>query len=128
VRLLVTNARTQDVKAELDLFAELCPCRSLLELLGNKWSTLTIGALAEGRLRFGELQQKLAGVSPKVLTQTLRRLEASGFVDRTVFPEVPLHVEYSLTELGQSANVPLAHLRTWALDNIDRVLVVNAAE
>jgi DNA-binding HxlR family transcriptional regulator len=106
---------------EHDLFAELCPCRSLLDLLGNKWSTLTIGALAEGPQRFGELQHTLAGVSPKVLTQTLRRLENAGFVDRTVFPEVPLHVEYSLTELGYSANVPLAHLRTWALENITQV-------
>ena len=78
---------------EHDLFAELCPCRSLLDLLGNKWSTLTIGALDERPHRFGELQHKLAGISPKVLTQTLRRLENAGFVDRTVFPEVPLHVE-----------------------------------
>jgi DNA-binding HxlR family transcriptional regulator len=106
---------------EHDLFAELCPCRSLLDLLGNKWSTLTIGALDEGPQRFGELQHKLAGISPKVLTQTLRRLETSGFVNRRVFAEVPLHVEYSLTELGHSANVPLAHLRNWALDNITRV-------
>jgi DNA-binding HxlR family transcriptional regulator len=104
-----------------DLFAQLCPCRSLLELLGNKWSTLTIGALAEGPQRFGELQHTLAGISPKVLTQTLRRLEDSGFVERTVFPEVPLHVEYCLTELGHSANVPLAHLRNWALENITHV-------
>jgi DNA-binding HxlR family transcriptional regulator len=110
-----------------DLFAELCPCRSLLELLGNKWSTLTIGALEEDPQRFGELQHKLAGISPKVLTQTLRRLENSGFVDRTVFPEVPLHVEYSLTELGHSANVPLAHLRNWALENITHVLNLNPA-
>jgi DNA-binding HxlR family transcriptional regulator len=110
-----------DVDDEHDLFAELCPCRSLLDLLGNKWSTLTIAALEAGPQRFGELQHKLAGISPKVLTQTLRRLENSGFVDRTVFPEVPLHVEYALTELGHSANVPLAQLRTWALDNIGRV-------
>jgi DNA-binding HxlR family transcriptional regulator len=117
----------EHIDYEHDLFAELCPCRSLLDLLGNKWSTLTIGALDEGPQRFGELQHKLAGVSPKVLTQTLRRLENSGFVNRTVFPEVPLHVEYSLTELGHSANVPLAHLRNWALDNITRVPGLNPA-
>ena len=123
----MSSANRQRVDYEHDLFAELCPCRSLLDLLGNKWSTLTIGALEDGPLRFGELQHKLAGISPKVLTQTLRRLETSGFVDRTVFPEVPLHVEYRLTELGHSANVPLAHLRTWALDNITRVPNLNPA-
>jgi len=117
----------QHIDYDHDAFAELCPCRSLLDLLGNKWSTLTIGALAEGPQRFGELQHTLAGISPKVLTQTLRRLENAGFVDRTVFPEVPLHVEYSLTELGYSANVPLAHLRTWALDNITNVLNLSPA-
>ena len=115
------SAKTHDRDVDHDLFAELCPCRSLLELLGNKWSSLTIGALDDGPQRFGELQRKLEGISPKVLTQTLRRLENSGLVERTIYPEVPLHVEYCLTDLGHSASVPLAHLRNWALDNMQRV-------
>ena len=105
---------------EHDLFAELCPCRSLLDLLGNKWSTLTIGALDEGPQRFGELQHTLAGISPKVLTQTLRRLEDHGLVVREICAEVPLRVEYSLTLLGADACAPLAHLRTWVEQNISR--------
>ncbi|SEQ92615.1 MULTISPECIES: winged helix-turn-helix transcriptional regulator [Lentzea] len=102
-----------------DVYAAQCPCRAMLDLLANKWSALAIGALEEGPQRFGELQRHLQGVSPKVLTQTLRRLEEFGFVDRTIYPAVPLHVEYSLTELGSSAAVPLRMLRVWVEDNID---------
>ncbi|MFD4538069.1 winged helix-turn-helix transcriptional regulator [Kitasatospora sp. NPDC058397] len=103
-----------------DVYAAQCPCRVLLDLLANKWAALAIGALQEGPQRFGELQRRLQGVSPKVLTQTLRRLEDFGILDRTVYPVVPLHVEYSLTRLGQSAAVPLNALRSWVEDNIDQ--------
>ncbi|MGW1976589.1 winged helix-turn-helix transcriptional regulator [Streptomyces sp. NPDC001889] len=102
-----------------DVYAAQCPCRALLDLLANKWSALAIGALEEGPQRFGALQRLLQGVSPKVLTQTLRRLEGAGLVDRTVYPAVPLHVEYSLTTLGHSAAVPLRLLRTWVEEHID---------
>ncbi|MEW2292792.1 helix-turn-helix domain-containing protein [Streptomyces sp. NPDC006743] len=108
--------------AHHDVYAAQCPCRALLDLLANKWSALAIGALEKGPQRFGELQRKLQGVSPKVLTQTLRRLEDSGILDRTVFPAVPLHVEYSLTPLGHSAAVPLNALRAWVEDNVDQAL------
>jgi len=102
-----------------DVYAAQCPCRAMLDLLANKWSALAIGALESGPERFGHLQRLLQGVSPKVLTQTLRRLQEFGLVDRTVYPSVPLHVEYSLTELGHSAAVPLRMLRSWVEDNID---------
>ncbi|TWP46971.1 helix-turn-helix transcriptional regulator [Lentzea tibetensis] len=102
-----------------DVYAAQCPCRAMLDLLANKWSALAIGALEDGPLRFGELQRFLQGVSPKVLTQTLRRLEEAGIVDRTIYPAVPLHVEYSLTDLGRGVAVPLRLLRTWVEDNMD---------
>ncbi|MFF3249272.1 winged helix-turn-helix transcriptional regulator [Streptomyces sp. NPDC002870] len=105
--------------AHHDVYAAQCPCRAMLDLLANKWSALAIGALEEGPQRFGALQRILQGVSPKVLTQTLRRLEDEGLVDRTVYPAVPLHVEYELTALGHSAAVPLRSLRTWVEENID---------
>jgi DNA-binding HxlR family transcriptional regulator len=105
--------------ADHDVYAAQCPCRAMLDLLANKWSALAIGALEDGPRRFGELQRHLQGVSPKVLTQSLRRLEEYGLVDRTVYPAVPLHVEYSLTELGHSAAVPLRMLRSWVEDNVD---------
>ncbi|MFD7907038.1 winged helix-turn-helix transcriptional regulator [Kitasatospora sp. NPDC059747] len=103
-----------------DVYTAQCPCRPLLDLLANKWSALAIGALEEGPQRFGALQRRLGGISPKVLTQTLRRLEDFGILDRTVYPAVPLHVEYSLTELGRSAAVPLNHLRSWVEQNLDQ--------
>ena len=81
-----------------------CPCRALLDVVANKWAALAIGALAE----------RLQGISPKVLTATLRRLEDFGLVDRMVIPAVPLHVEYSLTEAGRSAVRPMFMLRDWA--------------
>ncbi|MFC9328172.1 winged helix-turn-helix transcriptional regulator [Kitasatospora sp. NPDC057015] len=105
---------------EHDVYAALCPCRGILDLLANKWSALAIGALEDGPLRFGELQRRLEGISPKVLTQTLRRLEDSALLTRTVYPAVPLHVEYALTELGLSAAEPLAGMRAWAERNLDR--------
>jgi DNA-binding HxlR family transcriptional regulator len=95
----------------------------VLDLLANKWAALAIGAMEEGPLRFGELQRRLEGVGPKVLTQTLRRLEEAGFVDRTIYPAVPLHVEYSLTKIGQSVAEPLGALRSWVENNLDRINV-----
>ncbi|GIH50948.1 winged helix-turn-helix transcriptional regulator [Microbispora rosea] len=103
-----------------DVYSAACPCRNMLDLLANKWSALALGALDDGPQRFGALRARLQGVSPKVLTQTLRRLEDHGLIHRDVYPEVPLRVEYSLTPLGRDANVPLAHLRTWVERNIDR--------
>jgi len=103
-----------------DVYAANCPCRSVLDLLADKWSALALGALQDGPRRFGALRVRLDGISPKVLTKVLRRLEGLGLVDRTVYPEVPLHVEYSLNSLGRDACGPLAVLRDWVEDNIDR--------
>ncbi|MBF9069869.1 winged helix-turn-helix transcriptional regulator [Streptacidiphilus fuscans] len=111
-----------------DVYAAQCPCRPLLDLLANKWSALAVGALEEGPQRFGALQRRLQGVSPKVLTATLRRMEDFGLIDRTVYPAVPLHVEYSLTALGKSAAVPLNLLRSWVEENLDSVGAVGGAE
>ena len=97
-----------------DVYAELCPCRGLLDLIANKWTTLAVGALEGGPQRFGVLQRTLEGISPKVLTQTLRRLEEAGLLTRTVYPAVPLHVEYELTAVGRSLTTPLRGLRQWA--------------
>jgi DNA-binding HxlR family transcriptional regulator len=102
-----------------DVYSAMCPCRDVLDLLANKWTALAIGTLEDGPQRFGELRRRLEGVSPKVLSQTLRRLTEHGLIDRTVFPVVPSHVEYALTELGRGAVAPLAHLRGWIEQNID---------
>ncbi len=99
----------------------------MLDLLANKWSALALGALEEGPQRFGAIRARLQGISPKVLTNTLRQLEQHGLIDRTVLPAVPLHVEYSLTGLGRDACEPLAHLRTWVEGNIHRFTAATLA-
>lgn len=110
---------------EHDVYSESCPCRALLDLLANKWSALIIGLLEGGVARFGELQARLPGVGPKMLTQTLRRLESAALIERTVYAEVPPRVEYALTDLGRSVAAPLGQLRAWAEDNIDHVGSLN---
>ncbi len=92
--------------------------RTLVALFTNKWSALAMEVLTDGPLRFGELQRRLRGVSSKVLTQTLRRLEEFGLVNRVVYPDIPLRVEYSLTEVGQGATGLLRDLRDWVDQNI----------
>lgn len=112
-----TSAGCDDPKS---VYLAACPCRDMLDLLANKWSALALGALEDGPQRFGALRTRLQGVSPKVLTQTLRRLEDHGLIDRRIFAEVPARVEYSLTALGEDACVPLAQLRAFVEDNIHR--------
>ncbi|MGI5505368.1 winged helix-turn-helix transcriptional regulator [Lentzea sp. JNUCC 0626] len=99
----------------------MCPCRDLLDMVASKWTALVIGDLEDGPRRFGELKRRLEGISQKMLTQTLRTLERDGLVTRTVYPSVPLRVEYELTELGRSVTEPLAALRLWAQRNYESV-------
>ena len=111
---------------EHNVYAQSCPCRALLDLISNKWSALVIGMLDDqGAVRFSELQSGLPGVGSKMLTQTLRRLEAASLVERSVYAEVPPRVEYALSELGRSAAVPLGQIRSWAEEHIDQVEFLN---
>ena len=85
----------------------------VVAILADKWSIPVIHSLARGKKRTGVLRRELVGVSQKMLTQTLRRLEKHGLIERAVFPVVPPRVEYRLTALGESINEPLAHLCEW---------------
>lgn len=85
----------------------------MVALLADKWTIPVIHALARGTMRTGALKQELTGVSQKMLTQTLRTLEAHGLIERKVYAVVPPRVEYSLTTMGESINEPLAVLCTW---------------
>lgn len=78
-----------------------CPVTTTVGLIGNKWKPLILRDLLKGAQRFKYLQFGIEGISPKVLTENLRQMEDDGLVKREIFPEVPLRVEYSLTELGQ---------------------------
>ena len=91
-----------------------CPVETTLSLIGNKWQVLIIRDLvANGTMRFKELQRSIGKISQKVLTSNLRTMEAQGLVHREVFAEVPPRVEYSLTELGQSLKPVLDALQAW---------------
>jgi DNA-binding HxlR family transcriptional regulator len=104
-----------------DVYDADCPCRDLLDVLASKWSALVIGALQDGPVRFGELQRRVGGVTPKSLTKTLRRLEDYDLVARQVYAAVPPRVDYELTATGRSAAVPLESLRKWAEHHLDSV-------
>jgi DNA-binding HxlR family transcriptional regulator len=104
-----------------DVYLADCPCRDLLDVIANKWSALIIGALEDGPLRFKDLKARLGGITAKVLTNSLRRLEEYELVHREVFAEVPPRVEYDLTPLGRSAIGPLFAVRDWAESALDQV-------
>lgn len=97
-----------------DAFAKACASRVVLDRIGDRWTVLVVGALADGRLRFSELRNRIEGVTPKVLTQTLRALERDGILTRTVYAEVPPRVEYELTDLGRDLLAPIDAVRVWA--------------
>ena len=90
-----------------------CPVETTLLLIGSKWKVLVLRDLIDGIKRFNELLKSLNGVSQKVLTETLRSMEADGLVKREVFPTVPVRVDYSLTELGISLRPVLDSLWNW---------------
>lgn len=89
--------------------------RGILDRIGDKWTVLVVATLHGERMRFGELQQRIPGVSQRMLTRTLRHLERDGLVRRTVFAEVPPRVEYDLTPSGQTLVEPAVTLAEWAI-------------
>lgn len=105
-----------------DLSSETCPSRQVLKNVTSQWGLLTLIALRDGKHRFGELRRKIGGVSEKMLTQSLRALEADGFIDRTVYQTIPPHVEYTLTPLGHEVTARVAALADWIELNFDKVL------
>ncbi|MCA2226286.1 winged helix-turn-helix transcriptional regulator [Nonomuraea aurantiaca] len=127
-------------KAEYDAFVAACPSRKLLDRISDKWVTLILAALGsdgshqlgthcagESRsMRYSELSRLLAGVSQKMLTQTLRSLERDGLVTRTVTPTVPVTVTYELTDLGLSLHQLMRGLKSWAETHMDDVLANRA--
>lgn len=94
-----------------------CPVRNVLDQLADKWSVLIITALAERPYRFGELKREIGDISQRMLTQTLRDLQADGLVEREVFPTTPPSVEYRLSPMGKSFLVPLSGIVDWAVNH-----------
>ena len=122
-------------KLDYDAFLAACPSRQLLDRISDKWVTLVLAALGsdgphpeEARvgeprpMRYSELSRRLAGVSQKMLTQTLRSLERDGLITRTVTPTVPVTVTYELTDLGSSLQDLMHRVKAWAEAHMDEVL------
>jgi DNA-binding HxlR family transcriptional regulator len=121
-------------KVEYDAFLANCPSRQVLGRISDKWVALVLAALgSEGPhpgqdcageprpMRYSELSRRLAGVSQKMLTQTLRYLERDGLLVRTVTPTVPVTVSYELTDLGSSLQDVMRGIKAWAEEHIDEV-------
>jgi DNA-binding HxlR family transcriptional regulator len=108
-----------------DPYERGCPSRRLLDRIGDRWTVLIVGALDDGPQRFTALASRVDGISQKMLTQTLRSLERDGLVTRTIYPEIPPRVEYELTPLGRSLQVPLRALEEWAVENMTEVVERN---
>jgi DNA-binding HxlR family transcriptional regulator len=112
----------ETIALEPDAFARECASRVVLARIGDRWTVLLVVALADGALRFSQLRAKIEGITPKVLTQTLRALERDGLITRTVFAEVPPRVEYELTELGRDLLAPIDAIRIWAEEHAVRIV------
>ncbi len=100
-----------------------CPVATLVEIIGNKWKLLIIRNLLVRTYRFGELKNDLVGISQKVLTDSLRALEADGIITRTAYAEVPPRVDYSLSELGNSLRPLFKDMEKWG--NSYKEIVLN---
>jgi len=99
----------------LNPYLEGCPSRRILDRIGDRWTVLIVGALGDGSRRFSDLLRMVEGISQKMLTQTLRALERDGLVTRTAHLEVPVRVEYALTDAGRTLLAPLKALEEWSI-------------
>jgi DNA-binding HxlR family transcriptional regulator len=127
--------RRAQAKVEYDAFLEGCPSRQLVARISDKWVALVLAALGSDgpnpggacvgeprAMRYSELSRRLAGVSQKMLTQTLRSLERDGLITRTVTPTVPVTVTYELTALGASLQEIMCGIKLWAETHMDEVI------
>lgn len=110
-------------KEEKNTIIEICPVRNVIARFGNKWALLVILILSENKvLRFSELKKMIPDVSSRMLSSTLRTLEADELVSRKVYPEVPPKVEYSLTETGLSLVPFIVQLTEWAQKHMKSIV------
>ncbi|RIK45369.1 MAG: transcriptional regulator [Chloroflexi bacterium] len=106
-----------------------CPVETSLELISGKWKPRILWKLhQQGTVRFSALRRQLPEITPKMLTQQLRDLEADGLVTRTVYPVVPPHVEYSLSEFGRTLGPILEHLAAWGTAHHEGIVEILAAQ
>ena len=137
---MTASQKRAAARSEYDAFLAACPSRLLLDRISDKWVTLILCALGSDgpdapgmdaepplrAMRYSELSRRLAGVSQKMLTQTLRSLERDGLITRTATPTVPVTVTYELTDLGLSLRQAVRGLKSWAETHMDDVLANRA--
>ncbi len=111
-----------------DVFFADCPARLAIEIITDKWAVVVLFALSRKPCRHGELVDLIGGISRKVLTQTLRRLQGYGLVDRRAYAEAPPRVEYSLTDLGRTLVEPISVLTDWARSYGEAIVSFQHAE
>lgn len=99
-----------------------CRARLAFDLLANTWNAVVLWALRDGPVRHGELKDRIGGISQKVLTETLRRLEFNGLVQRQAYDGSPPRVEYELTDLGRTLLAPIDAFGAWAFEHGDEVM------
>ena len=110
-------------KEQLNSIIEICPVRNVVARFGNKWALLVILVLSENEpIRYNELGRKIPDISSRVLSNTLRILEADGLVNRRFYQEVPPRVEYSLTDTGRSLVPIILELTAWAQSNMKTII------
>ena len=105
-----------------NVYSADCPTRQILDRVGDKWAVLILLLLREEPMRFNQLRRTIEGISQKMLSQVLKSLERDGLIKRRVFATVPVTVEYSITELGQTLAGAVDPLRDWAEHNLKEVL------
>lgn len=110
-----------------DVYEDRCPTRLVLDRIADKWAVLILDRLRGGPVRFNQLRRTIKGISQKVLSQTLKKLERDGLISRAVFATVPVTVEYALTPLGRTLTDTIAALAHWAEHNIEAVLAAQQA-
>lgn len=119
---LTSAQRREQARAAYNAYLATCPARQLLDRISGKWVSLLLNALADGPRRYSDLSRTVAGISQKMLTQTLRDLERDGLVSRTVTPSVPVRVDYALTPLGATLLPVVQAIKDWAETHIEEVM------
>jgi len=122
-----TEIGMTEMQRAYDVYEDRCPTRLVLDRLADKWAVLILDRLQEGPVRFNRIRHDIKGISQKVLSQTLKKLERDGLITRAIFATVPVTVEYNLTSLGQTLTDTISALAHWAEINMDAVLEAQRA-
>ena len=118
---MTAEQRRRQAELAYNAYVAECPSRQVLDAISDKWVTLVLSALDEGPMRYSDLARRIAGVSQKMLTQTLRMLERDCLLTRTITPSVPVRVDYELTPLGETILPVVGAIKQWSEAHIEQI-------